>query len=253
MLYGFRQAAAAWERLYSGKLEGCGFVRGKSCGVVFYHPARDVSCVVHGDDFTFVGCEEDLRWITKMMRGWFDIKVRAKLGPDAEDDKDVVILGRQVKWTESGIEYKADPKHRELILEHFGFEKDTKGLSANGEKNWRPNEEWEEELLEKEESTQYRAVCARGNFLSLDCPDLQFPIKDCSRDMSKPVVGSWKNLKKLARYLVNRESVVWNFPWQSEKDGTTDMSHVCTDSDWGGQRRDRKSTSGGVWFMGNHS
>ena len=54
-LYGFRPAAAAWERLYSGKLVGEGFVRGESCGVVFYHPDRDLSLVVHGDDFTFCG------------------------------------------------------------------------------------------------------------------------------------------------------------------------------------------------------
>ena len=34
-LYGFRPAAAAWERLYSGKLVEVGFERGDSCGVVF--------------------------------------------------------------------------------------------------------------------------------------------------------------------------------------------------------------------------
>ena len=41
-LYGFRPAAAAWEKHYAVKFEGCGFVRGVSCGVVFYHPERDV-------------------------------------------------------------------------------------------------------------------------------------------------------------------------------------------------------------------
>ena len=37
------------------------------------------------------------------------------------DDKQVVILGRIVTWTEKGIEYKADAKHREIIMDHFGF------------------------------------------------------------------------------------------------------------------------------------
>ena len=36
-LYGSRPAAAAWEKLYAGKLEGVGFKRGESCGIVFYH------------------------------------------------------------------------------------------------------------------------------------------------------------------------------------------------------------------------
>ena len=57
-LYGFRTAASAWEALYSAYFEGVGFKRGGSCGVVFYHPERDISLAVHGDDFTFYGLEE---------------------------------------------------------------------------------------------------------------------------------------------------------------------------------------------------
>ncbi len=56
-LYGFRKAAAAWEDLYSEKFESCGLKRGMGCGVVFYHSGRDLSCVVHGDDFTFCGLD----------------------------------------------------------------------------------------------------------------------------------------------------------------------------------------------------
>ena len=67
-LYGFRPAAAAWEKHYAGKLEDSGFLRGVSCGVVFYHPERDISCVVHGDDFSFGGLEEDLVWIASFGR-----------------------------------------------------------------------------------------------------------------------------------------------------------------------------------------
>lgn len=33
-LYGFRPAAAAWEKLYAAKFESVGFKRGESCGVV---------------------------------------------------------------------------------------------------------------------------------------------------------------------------------------------------------------------------
>ena len=75
-LYGFRPAAAAWERLYSGKLLGEGFERGNLCGVVFYHQESDLSLVVHGDDFTFCGFDEDLQWIRALMESWFEIKMR---------------------------------------------------------------------------------------------------------------------------------------------------------------------------------
>ena len=67
-LYGFRPAAAAWERHYSELLEKVGFARGVGCGVVFYHPERDISLAVHGDDFTFSGARGDLRWIDHRRR-----------------------------------------------------------------------------------------------------------------------------------------------------------------------------------------
>ena len=85
-LYGFRPAAAAWEKHYSEKLEECGFSRGVSCGVVFYHADRDIAGVVHGDDFTFCGEQEDLLWIRDLMKSWFEIKVRAILGPEVDDE-----------------------------------------------------------------------------------------------------------------------------------------------------------------------
>ena len=50
------------------------------------------------------------------------------MGPDEGDDKHVVILGRHVRWTADGLEYEADPKHRKLIMEHFGFDEESSGL-----------------------------------------------------------------------------------------------------------------------------
>ena len=67
---------------------------GVSCGVVFVHEERDMSLVVHGDDFTFCGLEEDLMWIKGSMETWFEIQVRALMGMDAKDDKEVTILGK---------------------------------------------------------------------------------------------------------------------------------------------------------------
>ena len=76
--------------------------------------------MVHGDDFSFCGLKEDLDWVRGKMEGWFEIKVRAILGPDEADDKEVVILGRTVRVKASGYEYEADPKHRRLLLEFLG-------------------------------------------------------------------------------------------------------------------------------------
>ena len=126
--------------------------------------------------------------------------MRALLGPEEGDDKHVLILGRHVRWTEEGIEYEADPKHRKLIMEHFGFDDESSPLVFNREKECRKEEAWEEQELPAEEATVFRGIAARAHFLSLDCPDLQFPVKQMSREMAKPMVGSWKRMKKIAEY-----------------------------------------------------
>jgi hypothetical protein len=66
--------------------------------------------------------------------------------------------------------------------------------------------------------------------------------------MARPTAGAWEKVKKVARYLVGREAVVWKFGWQEEGSGVA----VWTDSDWGGSRDDRRSTSGGAVMWGGH-
>lgn len=130
--------------------------------MVFYHAGRDLSLAVHGDDFTFCGLEEDLRWIRALMETWFEIKVRGVLGPGKGAKKEVTILGRKVVWGEEGITYEADPKHRELVMEGFGFCEKSKESKYNGLKEDREVEDEDEELVSTE-ATEYRGVAARAN------------------------------------------------------------------------------------------
>eukprot|EP00973_Karenia_brevis_P034187 4715258-Karenia_brevis.AAC.1 len=79
----------------------------------------------------------------------------------------------------------------------FGFNEKTKPSMMNGDKEDRV-EECEEEFLGKSEATECRGFAARLNFMSLDWPELQFAIKQCSREMANPRVVSWRSLKKVA-------------------------------------------------------
>ena len=62
----------------------------------FYHPQREVSCTVHGDDYTSVGREEDLLWLDKNLKAKFDIKTEI-LGPGPKYKKEVRILNRIIR------------------------------------------------------------------------------------------------------------------------------------------------------------
>ena len=66
-----------------------------------------------------MGEEEELNWLATETKKWFELKVRGVLGPEAKDDKEVVILGRTVTWKEWGIEFEADPRHREIADRAF--------------------------------------------------------------------------------------------------------------------------------------
>ena len=41
--------------------------------------------------------------LAKMMKSWYELKVKFVLGPDAGDDKVAIILNRTVKWCDEGI------------------------------------------------------------------------------------------------------------------------------------------------------
>ena len=59
--------------------------------------------------FTFEGPPDALKAIAEEMRQFWIIKVRAVLGPEASDGKEVSILNRLVRWTKDCLLYEADP------------------------------------------------------------------------------------------------------------------------------------------------
>ena len=88
-LYVFRPAAQAWEGHYSANLEAIGFSRGQASPVAFWNREKDIALVVHGDDFTFVSDQEGLDFAEEHMKKWYEVKVKARLGQDEGDDREV--------------------------------------------------------------------------------------------------------------------------------------------------------------------
>eukprot|EP00973_Karenia_brevis_P016388 2244848-Karenia_brevis.AAC.1 len=72
-------------------------------------------------------------------------------------------------------------------MEYFGFNDKAKPLMMNGDREDKV-EEWEEELLGKPEAKEFRGLAAMLNFMSLDGPNLQLAIKQCSGDMANPKI-----------------------------------------------------------------
>ena len=106
-----------------------------------------------------------------------------------------------------------------------------------------------DEMLDEVESRRYRGLAARMNYLSQDRSDTQFAAKEVCRSMATPRISSWGRLKRLARYLLAYPRLVWRFAESDvdiEDGAEVTYLNVYSDSDWAGDKRTRKSTSGGV-------
>jgi hypothetical protein len=243
-LYGMRPAAQAWEKDYSHRLQEEGLERGLYSPVVFFNKATELRLVVHGDDFTFLGYENDLDEIEAKMSSWYDIKVRGRLGDGPGDVKKIDILNRSITWTGEELIYRADEKHAGILIREFCLEDTSKGLTSPIEKE--VEEDGDELLLSSAEQTRYRALTARANYLAQDRADIQFAVKELCCKMSAPTVGAWRCLKRLCRYLLVVRNIDIVFPSTNFEE----VLDVYADSDWAGCKSTRKSTSGGFICLG---
>ena len=109
-----------------------------------------------------------------------------------------------VTWTRDGIEYEADQRHAEIIVQHLGLTASSKSVNTPSVRMSNENEE----LLGKVESTTYRALVARANYLTQDRADIGFAVKELCRYMANPRKADSDKLKRLGRYLIDKTRVV---------------------------------------------
>ena len=195
-LYGTRDAALNWQLTVKSNLETLGFKSSAAFPNIYYHEARDICTLVHGDDYASSASESNLKWLKKNLEERFEIKTTV-IGHEKSDEHECKFLNRIVRAVESGWEYEADMRHAKLIAEQMGVGQG-KGVATAGVDAVEEEAEGDVILLNDEETTNYRSLVARGNYLSFDRPDTTFAVKELSRDMSKPTVQSWNKLKRLA-------------------------------------------------------
>ena len=102
-MYGTRDAAQNWDYEYCDFMESIGMVRGVASPCVFFNEERQLRAVVHGDDFTIVGNEEQLDWFRRMISERYEVKFRGRISPNDSGEKSIRILNRVVTWTSEGI------------------------------------------------------------------------------------------------------------------------------------------------------
>jgi hypothetical protein len=191
------------------------------------------------------------------MKSQYEIK-SAILGPNC----DLTILNRKIRWTTSGLEYEADDRHAQIVIESLGLshakpcvtpavkpaEPAQKNKQNKDDMN-NPNfHEDNENNSNFDEARRYKSLAARLNYLATDRVDIQFAVCAIARGMANPSLEDWTRLKRLGRYLKYRPKLVNHFGFQEHYT----QLRVQTDSDWAGDRETRKSTSGCTIRIGGH-
>ena len=245
-LYGTRDAAANFQEVVRKTMCDSGFVRGKYNPATYWHPARKIKSLVHGDDFISTGRRECLKWMKEVLQKMFEIKTKL-VGHGPEEENEVRVLNRVIRATPQGWEYEADQRHAETIIKELRLE-DAKEVKTPGEDVKARLEEEDEKELDGRDTTMYRRLTARANYLSADRSDIQYATKEVCRGMSKPTRGDQRKLRRLGRYLVGCPRVVHEFRWQVY---AVELSGY-SDSDWAGSKRTARSTSGGAIVRGGH-
>ena len=77
---------------------------------------------VHGDDFTTVGPKAELDWSETKLEGKHELMRVGRLGPGRDDAQEILVLNRAIRWAEIGLEYEADPRQAERLLEGLGLD-----------------------------------------------------------------------------------------------------------------------------------
>ena len=202
---------------------------------------------MHGDDFTTSDPKGQLDWFEKALADTYELTLGGRLGPAGNDQKEATVLNRVVRWTPAGLEYEADPRQVERLLEEIDLAGDGVNGSATPGVKTLAHQTCEEKELPPELVSPYRAWAARANYLAADRPDAQFAAKEVCRYMATPTTTAMCALKRLCRYLKTRPRLVLKYGYQ-------EATHVdvYSDTDHAGCIRTRKSTSGGCMMVGHH-
>ena len=101
----------------------------------------------------------ELDWLRDSIQSKFEVKFRARLGPEAKDDKSVRLLNRVVHWTSEGIKYEAGQRRAELIARDIGLQDSSNVVVTPGVKK---QDDSKGRTLGKKEQVVKRRGCRRN-------------------------------------------------------------------------------------------
>ena len=257
-MYGAQDASKIFQEDYQNWLGARGAEFCPLCPSIFRIKQQGLRELVHGDDFLVVGCKKGLEWFDVELNKRYTARWESLLGEGAEKNE-AFFLNRLVRFIPDGadsegcrLEVEADARHADIIVKAFNLQDGGKGCDVPEEKMTEKDVVTGEKQpqLEGPRASQFRSLVMRLAYMSVDRPDLNHVVRTLASAMRTPKLDDWNRLKKVARYLVKYPYLKRVYKMQN---GEGLKVVVMSDSDWAGDLRTRRSTSGAVVKVGEHT
>lgn len=109
-------------------------------GVLMLVPSQGggAAALAHGDEFLITARRDIAEELTSALAWRCQIEC-VTVGPREDDEKELLILNRKVRWTRGGEENSVDPKHTKVLVEEW-LEHGAPSQDAGSDgRSWGPN------------------------------------------------------------------------------------------------------------------
>lgn len=235
-LYGLKQAPRAWyERLKVFLLDN-GFKRGSVDKTLFIKEDSHHILIsqIYVDDIVFGSTSSKLvDQFSKSMSTEFEMSMVGEL---------IYFLGLQIKQCDNGI-FVSQSKYAQKLLEKFGMK-----TAKHSRTPMSQSVKLSIDLNGKDvNETLYRSMIGSLLYLTASRPDIAYSVGVYARYQSKPKETHIHSVKRIMKYV---SGTVDFGIWLSKDTNTTLVGY--SDADWAGCADDRKSTTGGCFFIGSN-
>ncbi|MCH93923.1 copia-type polyprotein, partial [Trifolium medium] len=235
-LYGLKQAPRAWNKRIDGFLTQIGFRKSVvEYGIYVRHysdPNNVLIICLYVDDLLITGSNaSDIAAFKKLMHSEFEMTDLGKLS---------YFLGLQFEDTTKGILLHQQKYMKEILLKFnmYGCNPATTPMEVNLKLEL-------DDTGEEVNATLYKQIVGSLRYLCNSRPDLSFAVGVVSRFVDTPKQSHLTAVKRIMRYVQGTMNYGILFP--RCVNNAVDKLEGFSDSDWCGDRVDRRSTTGYIF------
>ncbi|KAL4011543.1 hypothetical protein IC575_028603 [Cucumis melo] len=235
-LYGLKQAPRAWYECLTMYLGKKGYSKGETDKTLFINKTNIdlIVAQIYVDDIIFGGFPKILvNNFIDIIKSEFEMSLVGELS---------YFLGLQIKQRSEGI-FISQEKYAKNIVKKFCLDQsqDKRTPAATHAKITKDS------IGTAVDHKLYRSMIGSLLYLIASRPDIVYAVGICARYQSDPRISHLNAVKRIIKYVHGTT----NFEILYSYDTSSEQVRYC-DADWAGSADDRKSTSGGCFFLENN-